>query len=162
MSIQIGDKFPSVTLKRVGAAGLEDVDTGAFLAGRKVVVVTVPGAFTPACTNAHLPGYLNKADDIKAKGVDEIACLAVNDPFVMKAWSDALGAEGKVTMLPDGNGQLASALGITFDGAGAGLGTRYKRGVLVVEDGVVKSMELEDAPPNVTVTSAESCLVSLG
>ncbi len=122
MTVKIGDMLPSVTLKKVGAAGLEEFNTADAVKGKRVVLFAVPGAFTPSCDQKHLPGYVREADAIKAKGVDEIVCVAVNDPFVMKHWGDAANANGKVTLWPDGNGAFADALGLTFDGAGAGLG----------------------------------------
>jgi peroxiredoxin len=161
MAIQIGDKIPSVTLKRFGDGGLKDLETDEFFGGRKVVVFSVPGAFTPTCSNEHLPGYVQKADEIKSKGVDEIACLAVNDPFVMKAWAEAHDAPGKVAMLPDGNGELTKALGLEMDGSGACLGTRGKRFSMLVEDGVVKSLEVEENPGGVSVSGADACVAKL-
>ena len=133
-----------------------------MVAGKKVVLFAVPGAYTPTCHKTHLPGYLANADSIKGKGVDEIVCLSVNDPFVMSAWGNDLNAGGKVTMLPDGNGALTKALGLEMDGSGAGLGTRSKRFSMTIEDGVVKSLEVEEKASEVTVSGAESCLVSLG
>lgn len=161
MAIQVGDKFPAVKLKRMGAGGLEEFDTGAELAGKKVVLFGVPGAFTPSCAQKHLPGYIANADAIKAKGVDEIICIAVNDPFVMKAWSDSAKAEGKVSMWPDGNGAVAKELDLTFDGAGAGLATRLKRFVMTIENGVVKDLAVENAPGDVELSGAEACMVKL-
>jgi peroxiredoxin len=161
MSIQVGDKIPAVTIKRLGATGLEEVDTGSLFAGKKVVFFGVPGAFTPTCHKKHLPGYVANADAIKAKGVDEIVCMAVNDPFTLNSWGDALGATGKVSLLPDWNADLTKAMGLEFDGSGAGLGTRCKRFSMLVEDGEVKSLEVEAAPSDLTKTSAESCMLEL-
>lgn len=161
MAIEVGHTFPSVTLKRVGDGGLEDFDTGELTRGRKVVIFGVPGAFTPTCSNEHLPGFVRNADEIEAKGVDEVACLAVNDPFVMHAWAKSTGAEGKVTMLPDGNAELTAKLGLELDGSGAGLGTRCKRFAMIVEDGVVESLEVEDNPGGVSVSGAGACLKRL-
>jgi peroxiredoxin len=160
MAIQVGDKIPSVTLKRIGKDGMESITTDDFFKGRKVVVFSVPGAFTPACHNEHLPGYVAKADEIRSKGVDEIACLAVNDPFVMKAWSEQQDPEGKVSMLPDGNAELTKAMGLEMDASGGGLGTRGKRFMMVVDDGVVKQLEVEPGK-DVSVSSAESCLTKV-
>ncbi|GAB4561307.1 MAG: peroxiredoxin [Haliangiales bacterium] len=162
MSIQVGDKFPAVKVKHLTDNGLEEIDTGALVAGKKVVLFGVAGAYTPSCHKAHLPGYLANAEQIKSKGVDEIVCLAVNDPFVMKAWGDSLDVDGKVTMLPDGNGALTKALGLEMDGTGVGLGTRSKRFAMTIEDGVVKSIDVEEKASEVTVSGAESCLLSLG
>lgn len=161
MSIKVGDKLPAVKVKRLGAGGMEEVDTGELFAGKKVVMFAVPGAYTPTCSNTHLPGYVAKADEIKSKGIDDIVCMSVNDPFVMKAWGEAKGVAGKVTLLPDGNGEFTKALGLELDGSGAGLGTRSKRFSLVAEDGVVKSLEVEDVAGEVAVSGAESCLVKL-
>jgi peroxiredoxin len=160
MTIKVGDKVPSVTLKRLGANGLEDVDTGDLFRGRKVVMFSLPGAFTPTCSAEHLPGYVARADEIKAKGIDDIVCLAVNDPWVMTAWGEAHGAAGKVTMLPDGNGEFTKALGIDQDMSAPNLGVRGKRCSMIVEDGVVKSLDVEPAK-GVSVSGADACLVHL-
>lgn len=162
MTISAGDKIPDVILKRIGASGMEDVRTVDYFKGRKIVLFAVPGAFTPSCTQKHLPGYIQAADSIRAKGIDEIICLAVNDPFVMKHWGETAGAQGKVTMLPDGNGEFTRALGLGMDGSGAGLGFRAKRFAMVVEDGVVKDLQVEDKASEVGVTGAESCALRLG
>lgn len=161
MSIQVGDKIPAVTVKRLGADGLEEVDTGKLFAGKTVVLFSVVGAYTPSCHKTHLPGYVENEAAIKAKGVDEIVCMAVNDPFVFKAWGDGLDPDGKITLLPDGNGEFTKALGLGFDGSGAGLQTRSKRFSLKAQDGVVKSLEVEEKPGDVTVSGATSCLASL-
>ena len=161
MTINVGDTVPAVKLKRLGAEGLEDVDTGEFFQGRKVVLFSVPGAFTPTCSKEHLPGFVNNAADIKSKGVDEIVCLSVNDPFVMKAWSDEQGAEGKVSMLPDWDGTFTKAMGLDQDISGAGLGLRGKRFSMTVDNGVVKSLDIEDGK-GVTVSGASACLTNLG
>lgn len=161
MSISEGARIPSVTLKQFGDGGFADVSTDDLLAGRKVVLFGVPGAYTPACSGQHLPGYIAKADAFKAKGVDAIVCVAVNDPFVMKKWGEDLGATGKVTLLPDGNGELTKAMGLGFDGSGFGLGTRCMRFAAIVEDGVVKKLAVENAPPEVTVSSADAILAAL-
>ena len=124
MTVSVGDKIPSVKLKTMTAEGMSEVDTGDYFAGKKVVLFAVPGAFTPTCSAKHLPGFVNKAGDLKAKGVDEIACISVNDAFVMDAWGKDQGAGGDVTMLADGNGDFAKAMGLEMDGSGFGLGTR--------------------------------------
>ncbi len=162
MSVKVGDKIPSVTVKHMTASGLADLKTDELFQGKKVVVFGVPGAFTPTCSKTHLPGYVSKVDDIKAKGVDAIVCLSVNDPFVMNAWAEQHGAQGKVTMLPDHNGELTKALGLEMDGRGAGLGTRSKRFSMVVEDGVVKSVDVEEKASEVSVSGADACMVHLG
>lgn len=161
MTIQVGDKIPEVTLKWLTASGMAEVNTGELFKGRKVVLFSVPGAYTPTCSKEHLPGFIARADEIKAKGIDDIVCLAVNDPFVMQSWGNEQGAEGKVTMLPDGNGTFTNALGLTQDISVAGLGVRGKRFSLLVEDGVVKSVDVEDGK-GVTVSGADQCLVKLG
>lgn len=161
MSIQVGDKIPSVTLKRLGAEGLEDVKTGEYFQGKRVALFAVPGAFTPTCSGVHLPGYVAKAGALKSKGVDEIVCLSVNDPFVMKAWSEQHDPEGQVSVLPDGNGELTKAMGLELDGSGAGLGTRSKRFSMLIEDGVVKSLDVEEKAGEVAVSGAEVCLNNL-
>ena len=161
MPISVGDRVPSVELNRLGSDGFETVDTGTFFSGRKVVLFSVPGAFTPTCSNEHLPGYVQRADEIKAKGIDEIVCLAVNDPFVMSAWGEAHDAGGKVTMLPDGNGAFTTALGLEADLSGLGLNVRGKRFSMLIDDGVVQSVEVEDGG-GVSVSGADACLVALG
>jgi peroxiredoxin len=159
MSIKTGDKFPSVTVKKMGADGLTDVNTGELVAGKKTVLFGVPGAYTGTCHKVHVPGYLARHDELVQKGVDQIVCMAVNDPFVMKAWGEALEVGDKITMLPDGNGELTRALGLEMDGSGAGLGTRCKRFSMVLEDGVVKSLEVEEKAGEVTVSGADRCAV---
>jgi peroxiredoxin len=157
MTIKPGDKFPSLMLKRLGANGMEDISTDDVMRGKKVVVFAVPGAFTPTCSAKHLPGFINNADEFKKKGVSEIVCLAVNDPFVMSAWAKANNAENKITMLPDGNGVLTRALGLEMDGTGYGLGQRSQRFALVVDNGIVKDVKVE-APGKFEVSSAEAML----
>lgn len=161
MTIKVGDALPNVTLKRLGENGMEDVSFGDYIAGRKIVLFAVPGAFTPGCTLKHLPGYVANADKIKATGVDEIICVAVNDPFVMKAFGEQANATGKVTMLPDWNAELVSAMGLSFDASGAGLGTRAKRFSMIVENGVVATLDVEDTPSNIELSGADVCLAKL-
>lgn len=160
MTIQVGDKIPEVTLKRLTPSGMAEVKTAELFAGRKVVLFSVPGAYTPTCSKEHLPGFISRAEEIKSKGVDDIVCLAINDPFVMKAWGDEQGADGKVTMLPDWSGEFTKALGLTQDISVAGLGVRGKRFSMLVEDGVVKSLGIEEGK-GVSVSGADQCLVSL-
>jgi glutaredoxin/glutathione-dependent peroxiredoxin len=157
MAIKVGDRLPAVTLKRLGSEGMEEVDTGTLFAGRKVVLFAVPGAFTPTCSAKHLPGFVEHAEDFKAKGVAEIVCMAVNDPFVMKAWGEQAGVSGKVSMLPDGSGVFTEALGLTLDARGHGLGMRSQRFAIVAEDGVVKALHV-DPPGTFEKTSAETVL----
>lgn len=161
MTIQIGDALPNVTLKRLGENGMEDIAFGDYLKGKKVVLFAVPGAFTPGCTIKHLPGYVANADKIKATGVDEIICLAVNDPFVMKAFGEHAKADGKITMMPDWKAELVDAMGLSFDASGAGLGKRAKRFSMVIENGKVTDLQVEETPSNVELSGAEACLVKL-
>src|SRR6476659_4089096 len=137
MTIKVGDRLPHANLTKASAEGPQPVDTDSYFAGRKVALFSVPGAFTPTCSAKHLPGFVEKADELKAKGIDEIACTAVNDAFVMGAWGKASGVDGKVTMLADGNGTFAKAVGLEMDGSGFGLGTRGQRYSMLVNDGVV-------------------------
>ncbi|ANU08184.1 peroxiredoxin [Paraurantiacibacter namhicola] len=159
MAISVGDKLPDVTLVKPGAEGPEKIQSGEYFAGKKVALFAVPGAFTPTCSARHLPGYVEKAGDLKAKGVDEIACTSVNDAFVMDAWGKSADA-GSVTMLADGNAELAEALGLTMDGSGFGMGKRSQRYSMIVEDGVVKEINVE-APGDFNVSSADHMLGQL-
>jgi peroxiredoxin len=154
--IKVGDKIPSVTLKRFGANGMEEVSTDTLFLGR-VVLFAVPGAFTPTCSMKHLPGFLEKAGELKAKGIDRIICLAVNDAFVMKAWAEHNKVDGKVEMLPDGNATFTKALGLEMDGSGFGLGTRSQRFALYAVDGIVKDLQVEK-PGAFEVSTAEHML----
>ena len=159
MTIAVGDKLPDVKLVKATENGPEAVQSADYFKGKRVALFSVPGAFTPTCSAKHLPGFVEKAADLKAKGIDEIACTAVNDPFVMGAWSKA-GGSADVTMLADGNGDFAEALGLTMDGSGFGLGKRGQRFSMVVEDGVVKELNVE-APGDFSVSSAEHMLGQL-
>ena len=161
MTIKPGDRLPDATFKRFGASGLEDFKLGDHLKGKKVILFAVPGAFTPSCNEKHLPGYIANADKIKQEGVSEIICIAVNDPFVMKHWGQAAGADGKITMLPDWNGAFVDSLGLSFDASGAGLGKRAKRFSMIVEDGVVKDLQVEEVASAVELSSADACMVRL-
>ena len=160
MTIKVGDKLPELTLVKATPGGPEAVDSTSFFAGRKVALLSVPGAFTPTCSAKHLPGFVAHFDDFKAHGVDEIACTAVNDAFVMNAWSKASDACDKVTMLADGNGDFASAVGLTMDGSKFGMGQRGQRYSMLVEDGVVMQLNVE-APGEFKVSSAEYLLDQL-
>ena len=159
MKISEGDKIPQVKLSKATEGGPEPVDTRDFFAGRKVALFAVPGAFTPTCSAKHLPGFAEKAEELKAKGIDEIACISVNDAFVMGAWKKADGSED-ITMLADGNGEFAEAIGLTMDGSGFGMGKRGQRYSMVIEDGVVKELNVE-APGDFSVSSAEHMLGQL-
>jgi peroxiredoxin len=160
MTIQVGDRIPSATLLKASADGPQPVDTDAYFAGRKIALFAVPGAFTPTCSARHLPGFVEKADELKSKGVDEIACVAVNDAFVLQAWARDAGAEDKVTMLADGNGEFSKALGLTMDASKFGMGTRAQRFSAMVEDGVVRQLNVEE-PGAFSVSSAEFMLGQL-
>lgn len=159
MTIKVGDKLPDVKLVKATDAGPEAVQSGDYFAGKKVAIFSVPGAFTPTCSARHLPGFVDKADELKAKGVDEIVATAVNDPFVMSAWNKASGSDA-ITMLADGNGDFAEAIGLTMDGSAFGLGKRGQRWSAIVEDGVVKELNVE-APGDFSVSSAEHLLGQL-
>lgn len=161
MTISIGTKIPNVTLRRMGANGPQPVSTDELFAGKKVVLFGVPGAFTPACSDAHLPGYVVRAPEIAAKGVDLIACVAVNDVFVMHAWGRSREVGDSIQMLADGNAELARALGLDVDLSVAGLGTRNRRFAAIIDDGVVRLLNVEEKPPEVTVSSAETVLAAL-
>ncbi|MBL7250989.1 peroxiredoxin [Alloalcanivorax sp. C16-2] len=157
MTIAVGDKLPDVTIKTNGAQGPEDLSTGEFFKGRRVVLFAVPGAFTPGCSNTHMPGFVVHADEILQKA-DAIACMAVNDAFVMGAWQDNQNAE-KITMLADGNAELTKALGLELDASGAGLGLRCKRFALIANDGVVEYLGVD--AKGVEESSAETVLKQL-
>jgi peroxiredoxin len=154
MTIKVGDRIPSATLVKATADGPQPVQTEDYFAGRRIALFSVPGAFTPTCSARHLPGFVERAEELKAKGVDEVACTAVNDAFVLAAWAKSAGAEDKVTMLADGNGDFADALGLTMDGSKFGLGKRGSRWSAIVEDGVVKELNVEE-PGAFSVSSAE-------
>jgi peroxiredoxin len=155
-----GQKIPSVTIKQVTADGMSDVDTAALFAGKKAVMFSLPGAFTPTCSQQHLPGYVQKLPELKAAGIDLVACLSVNDAFVMKAWAEQHDALGKIVMLADGSGAFTKALGIELDLVARGLGVRANRGVFTIDNGVVTAVEIE-APGKFEVSSADACLLSL-
>jgi peroxiredoxin len=155
-----GQKIPSVTIKQATAEGGADVDPAALFAGKKVVMFTLPGAFTPTCSMKHLPGYVAKLPELKAAGVDIVACLSVNDVWTMKAWAEQHDALGKIAMLADGSAAFTKALGIEMDLSAHAMGVRAARGVITIENGVVTSIEME-APGKFEVSSAESCLLGL-
>ena len=160
MSIKVGDRIPHTSFVKGTPDGPQPVDSDSFFSGRRVVLFSVPGAFTPTCSARHLPGFVEKADEIKAKGIDEIACTAVNDAFVMNAWSDSAGAQDKVTMLADGNGEFAKAVGLEMDGSKYGMGQRGQRFSMLVDDGVVKQLNVEE-PGAFGVSSADHILGQL-
>lgn len=158
MTISVGDKIPDISLKTNGANGPENLSTGELFAGKRVVLFAVPGAFTPGCSNTHMPGFVIKADDILAKGVDTIACMAVNDAFVMGAWQKDQNAQ-QITMLADGNAEFAKALGLELDASGNGMGTRSKRFALIANDGIVEYLGVD--AKGVEESSAETVLGKL-
>jgi peroxiredoxin len=160
MTIKVGDTVPSVKLKTMTAEGMKDISTDDFFKGKKVVVFAVPGAFTPTCSAKHLPGFVEKAAAIKAKGVDAIACMSVNDAFVMNAWGKDQKVEDKVVMLADGNGAFAEAAGLVMDGSGYGLGKRSQRYAMVVDNGKVTMLNVEK-PGSFEVSSADAVLQAL-
>ena len=156
MTIQVGDRLPAVSLKKLTPDGIKDVPIAEVTKGKKVVLFAVPGAFTPTCSEKHFPGFVDQAGDITAKGVDAIVCVAVNDPFVLGAWEKVRNVDGKVNVLSDGNAEFTRALGLDFDGSAVGLGTRSKRYAMVVDDGVVKALMVEDAPAQAEKSSASA------
>lgn len=159
MSIQVGDRIPEVTLKRI-RDGVETIDTVALFDGRKAVLFAVPGAFTPTCSEKHLPSYVRHFDDFRNRGI-EVFCVSVNDPFVMQAWGRTQQVPDGLQMLADGNADLAKALGLEMDASAYGMGVRAKRFALYVEDGVVKHVFVE-APGEYKVSGAEHVLAQLG
>lgn len=157
--IKVGDRLPEATLVKVGSDGPEQIGTTDYFAGRRIALFAVPGAFTPTCSNNHLPGFIQRGGELKAKGVDEVACTAVNDPFVLGAWAKQAEAHG-ITMLADGNGTFADALGLSFDGAKFGMGKRSQRYSMIVDDGKVEQLNVE-APGEFKVSSADYLLEKL-
>ena len=153
--IAVGQKIPSVTIKQATPEGAAEVDPAALFAGKKVVMFSLPGAFTPTCSSKHLPGYVRELAQLKAKGIDIVACLSVNDAFVMKAWAEQHDALGKIVMLADGAAAFSKALGIDFEIPG--MGVRAKRALFTVDDGVVKSVDVE-APGKFEVSGVEACM----
>ena len=160
MSINVGDRVPQTTFMKATGEGPQPVSSDDYFRGRRVALFSVPGAFTPTCSAKHLPGFVDKAEDLKAKGVDEIACTAVNDAFVLSAWSQSGEADGKVTMLADGNGDFARAIGLEMDGSKFGMGRRGQRFSMVVNDGVIEQLNVEE-PGAFNVSSADYMLERL-
>jgi peroxiredoxin len=160
MTIAVGDRVPDVQLRTMTGEGPKPVSSAEALGTGKVVLFAVPGAFTPTCSDHHLPGFVVRADEIRAKGVDTIACISVNDPFVMGAWGRDQGVGDRVLMLADGNGEFTRAVGLELDGSGFGLGSRSQRYAAILEDGVVTSLFVEQKP-GLDVSSAESVLAAL-
>jgi peroxiredoxin len=161
MPIKVGDKLPNATFRVMTADGPKPKTTDDIFKGKKVALFAVPGAFTPTCSNLHLPSFLNNADAFKAKGIDTIAVTGVNDVFVMEAWKKANNAGGKVEFLADGNADFAKAIGMELDASGNGLGIRSKRYSMLIDNGVVKQFNLEENPGEAKTSSAENMLSSL-
>jgi peroxiredoxin len=159
MTIQVGDKVPSIDFKHMTADGPKDISSDEVFSGKKVVFFAVPGAFTPGCSMTHLPGFVVNADALKAKGADTIACMAVNDAFVMGAWGEAQNAE-EILMLADGNGEFTAAIGLELDASGFGMGKRAQRFGMIVDDGVVSYLGIEE-PGEIKASSAETMLAQL-
>ena len=160
MAIQEGERIPAATLKHKTAEGIEDISTDELFSGKKVVLFALPGAFTPTCSAKHLPGFVASASDIKSKGVDTIACLSVNDAFVMEAWGRDQNVGDNVLMLADGNGDFSKATGLDLDASGFGMGLRSQRYAMIVDDGVVKKLNI-DPPGTFEGSSAETILTAL-
>ncbi len=160
MTISVGDKLPDANLMIGTGEGPKPVTTGELFGGKKVVLFAVPGAFTPTCSAKHLPGFVDHIDQFKAKGVDDVVCLSVNDAFVMDAWGQDQNAGGKVTMVGDGNGDFTKAVGLEMDGSGFGMGLRSQRYALYAEDGVVKALNVEPGS-GLEVSSAETMLEAI-
>ena len=161
MAIKVGDRLPNATFRVMTAEGPKPRTTDEIFKGKKVALFAVPGAFTPTCNNLHMPSFVQNAAALKAKGVDTIAVTGVNDVFVMEAWKKASNAEGKIDFLADGNGEFAKAIDLTFDGSGNGLGVRSKRYSMLVENDVVKKLNIEDAPGKCEISGGQSLLKQL-
>jgi peroxiredoxin len=160
MAIKVGDKIPAAKLQIKTKDGVQTKTTDEIFGGKRVVLFALPGAFTPTCSAKHLPGFVNNHQALKSKGIDSVACLSVNDAFVMDAWGKDQGVEDKVLMLADGNGEFTKAVGLTMDGTGYGMGLRSQRYAMVLDDGVIKTLNVE-APGAFEVSSAESILKAL-
>ncbi len=154
MTIKVGDKLPDTTFLVMSGEGPAPKTTAEVFAGKKVALFAIPGAYTPTCQQQHVPGFVGRFDELKGKGIDTIACTAVNDVFVLTQFAKDTGAEGKILMLADGNAEFAKKIGLEFDGSGFGLGVRSKRYAMLVEDGVVKVLNVEDLPPEHDKSSA--------
>ncbi|MDP6350911.1 MAG: peroxiredoxin [Alphaproteobacteria bacterium] len=160
MTIKVGDKLPAVTFKHLGPDGMGEITTDDLFAGKKAVLFALPGAFTPTCSSKHVPGFMSHAGALEDKGIETIVCLSVNDPFVMAAWAKDLGSGDTVTMVADGNGDFTRAVGLELDGRGFGLGERSQRYAMVVDNGAVTKLAVEDGP-GLDVSSAENILAGL-
>jgi glutaredoxin/glutathione-dependent peroxiredoxin len=160
MTIKVGDRLPKANFVKANPDGPQPVDSEDYFRGRKIALFSVPGAFTPTCSARHLPGFVDKVGELKAKGIDEVACTAVNDAFVLNAWADSADAQGKVTMLADGNGEFVRAIGLEMDGSRFGMGGRGQRFSMIVDDGVVTQLNVEE-PGAFNVSSADYMLERL-
>jgi glutaredoxin/glutathione-dependent peroxiredoxin len=161
MPIKVGDKLPEAKFRVMSSEGPAWKTTDEVFKGKKVALFAVPGAFTPTCTNLHMPSFLNNLAAFKSKGVNAVAVTAVNDVFVMKQWAKETGADGKIDVLADGNGDFAKAIDMAFDGSGGGLGTRSRRYSMLVDNGVVKSLNIEEAPGKCEVSGGDALLKQL-
>lgn len=161
MTVSVGDRIPDATVMTLTADGLQSVQTADVLGKGRVVLFAVPGAFTPTCSDNHLPGYVLRAEDLQAKGVDRIACVAVNDPFVLGAWGKDRGTGDDILMLSDGNGEFTAAMGLQLDASGFGMGSRSQRYAAILDNGTVKELFVEPVPTEVTVSSVETVLGKL-
>ena len=161
MSVKAGDKIPQATLMHMTDAGPAPISTEELFSGKTVALFALPGAFTPTCSNQHLPGFIEKSEELRAAGVDTIVCLSVNDAFVMDAWGKQQGAAGKVMMVGDGNAELTEKLGLSMDGSGFGMGTRSHRYSMIVRDGVVEQLNMEGNPGQAVDSGAENLLSQL-
>ena len=162
MSIQPGEKIPSVQLMHLTDAGPTPITTEELFSGKTIALFALPGAFTPTFSNQHLPGFINKSEELREKGVDTIVCLSVNDAFVMGAWGQQQGANGKVLMVGDGNGELTEKLGLSMDGSGFGMGTRSLRYSMIVRDGVVETVNIESNPGQAVESGVDNLMSQLG
>ncbi len=162
MTIKVGDKLPDATFVTMGPDGPTNISSSDVFKGKKVALFAIPGAYTPTCHQQHLPGFLSRLDELGAKGVDTVACTAVNDIFVLSHWAKDTGAEGKITMLADGSADFAKAIGLEIDLASRGFGVRSKRYAMLVDDGVVKVLNVEDAPPQHDKSSAATLCSMIG
>jgi peroxiredoxin len=161
MAIKIGDRLPEANFRVMSPDGIKTLTTAEVFSGKRVVLFAVPGAFTPTCHLKHLPGFIESAGDFKKQDIDTVACVAVNDPFVLGAWEEASGSKGKVLFLSDGNAEFTKKIGMDFDGSGVGLGTRSKRYAAFVDDGVVKVLNVEDSPGVADASTAAKILNAL-
>lgn len=158
MTISIGDRLPDTTIKKASPKGAEDIATGDFFAGRRIVLIGVPGAFTPTCSNDHVPGFIENYDALRTRGIDAVAVLSVNDHHVMAAWARFLGVEDRLVFLADGNGSFTRALGLDIDLSKAGLGTRCRRFSMLVDNGIVRELNIEEKPGQAVTSGAARIL----